>query len=206
MTKILLTTLIPLYVFLCANVFAQNQSGLFADPDRSGEGAAIFEQERLNNDNVIQATVFTYMNRCNNRAFDSEGDLIDRLKDFTYTTNTGEGDVVIDLVDVVEGLAAYDHCREIQAWFITGNHPISGGQAVGPIYITEPFQDSALPLADVQDVGLFVIKEAGSGFSLEVLQTGRVLDEDSELYMRTYRWDYLFGPTLSAPEGVESPE
>jgi len=61
-------------------------------------------------------------------------------------------------------------------------------------------------LAEVDDVGLFVIRENGNGFNLEVLQTGNALDEDSELYMRTYRWEYLFGPTLKAPEAVESPE
>ena len=188
-------------VLFCTSALAQNQSGLYADPERDGEGAAIFEQVRLDNDNVIQATIFTYINRCNNRAYDAEGDLLQELQNFTYTIVVDEEEVLVRLVDRVRGLRNYHHCRKIQAWFITGNHPLSGGQAVGPIYITDPFEvlvDGTL--AEVDDVGLFVIRENGNGFNLEVLQTGNALDEDSELYMRTYRWEYLFGPTLKAPE------
>jgi len=198
--------IISLCILLCSSAFADNKTGLHTNEGFDGEGAAIFEQDRLNADNVVQFTLFTYMERCHNRAYDNQGDLLEELQDYTYTIVVDEEEVLIRLVDMVEGLAAYDHCRKIQVWFITGNHPLSGGQAVGPIYISEPFQDSGSPLADVQDVGLFVMKEVAGGFEVEVLQTGRVLDENSELYMKRYHLQYLFGPTLSTPELFESSE
>ena len=146
--------------------------GLFYDEDRDGEGLIM-----LKRDEVVQFSFFTYVKRCKHRSFDGEG--------------------------LIEA-KGYNWCRKQQAWYITGAHPIAGGQATGPLYTANPyehFEDGVDTfLAEVVDIGIFVLTETPTGFDMIVLQTGNVLHPDAEIYHRTYHFStYLFGPTHPVP-------
>ena len=148
--------------------------GLFYDPDRDGEGLIM-----LKRDNMIQFNFFTFIHRCNHRFFDSELLIMDK---------------------------SYRPCRRQQAWYVTGQHPIRDGQATGVLYTANPddryyFSDEDddpinTSLADVVDIGLFVLTQTPTGFDMIVLQTGNVLHPEADIYHRTYKFrQYLFGPT-----------
>ena len=163
--------LIILLTCLSATAFAQT-AGLFYDPDRDGEGIIVLKRQ-----GVIQFSFFSYIKRCNHRNFDEEAFIED------------------------EG---YRWCRKQQIWFITGQHPIVEGQAQGPLYTANPHErhdeDVDTLLADVVDVGLFVLNKTATGYDMIVLQTGDVLDPDADIYHRTHHFrQYLFGAAPMPP-------
>ena len=178
MKKFLLTLCL---LIVAGPAFAQETfSGLFFDPERDGEGVLLFEQA-----GIIQFNFFTCIERCRRRNYEDEG-------------------------LILEGVKGYDFCRPQQAWYITGTHPLVSGQAIGPLYTSVPYnqdEDVDALLADVVDVGLFVLTQTATGFDMIVLQTGNALDEDADIYHRTYHFtSYLFGPSPKNPIGDEFPE
>ena len=154
---------------LTGTAFAQD-SGLFYDPSRDGEGLILNKR-----DHMIQFSFFTYIHRCNNKYFADEALIRDE---------------------------DYNHCRRQQAWYITGQHPMANGEATGVLYTANPHKrhyghdDEPIEtlLADVVDIGLFVLTKTPTGYDMIVLQTGDVLHPESDIYHRTYTFDqYLFG-------------
>lgn len=163
-----------LLLFASTTLYAQDD-GLFYDVDRDGEGLIV-----LKRDNIVQFSFFSYIERCRHRYFDSEAFIEDK---------------------------SYNWCRKQQIWYITGQHPIVEGQAQGPLYTANPYdhEDDDLDtlLADVVDVGLFVLTKTPTGYDMIVLQTGNILHPDADIYHRTFKFrQYLFGrePMPKAPE------
>jgi hypothetical protein len=160
-------------ILICftGSVFAQD-SGLFYDPERNGEGLYVLER-----DGILQIGFFTYIRRCNHHLFDGEAKIID------------------------EG---FRYCRLQQAWYVSGQHPLLGGQANGPLYVGNPYEgdDIDTTLAHVIDVGVFYLFKTETGYDMIVLQTGGALHPDADIYHRTYHFSqYLFGSVhLPPPE------
>ena len=167
MKKIILAILLT-----CIALPAMAQEmGLFFDPDRDGEGIILLKREQM-----IQFSFFTYIHRCRHRYFDGEATIRD---------------------------LEFQYCRRQQVWYITGQHPLANGQSTGVLYTANPYDnlygDDDEPidtlLADVVDIGLFVLTQTATGFNMIVLQTGDVLHPDADIYHRTYQFSqYLFGP------------
>ena len=168
--KYLLSVILTLMI--STPLLAEPDIGLFYDEARDGEGLIM-----LKRDDMIQFNFFSYIKRCNHRSFDGEG--------------------------LIEA-KGYNWCRKQQAWYITGAHPLAGGQATGPLYTANPHDDFDegidTLLADVVDIGIFVLTQTPTGYDMIVLQTGHVLHPDAEIYHRTYHFStYLFGPTHPIP-------
>lgn len=160
--KYLLTVILALII--STPLMAQD-TGLFYDPERDGEGIIM-----LKRDNMIQFNFFSYIERCRHRYFDVEAFIQDK---------------------------SYNWCRKQQIWYVTGQVPIVEGQAVGALYTANPYDDDDAvdtTLADVVDIGLFILTKTATGFDMIVLQTGSVLHEDADIYHRTFHFSqYLFG-------------
>ena len=161
-----------LALMISSPLLADPETGLFYDENFDGEGLIM-----LKRDDMIQFSFFSYIKRCNHRSFDGEGLIADK---------------------------GYRWCRKQQAWYVTGQHPIAGGQATGPLYTANPYddfdEDVDTLLAEVVDIGIFVLTQTPTGFDMIVLQTGNVLHPDAEIYHRTYHFStYLFGPTHPVP-------
>jgi hypothetical protein len=128
----------------------------------------------LKRDNMVSFTFFSYVDRCLHRSFDDEAFIEDK---------------------------AYNWCRKQQIWYISGQHPLVEGQATGPIYTANPYEEyEEGELADVVDVGIFFLTKTATGYRMVVLQTGDVLDPDAAIFHTTFDFSqYLFGSEHIAP-------
>ena len=213
--KRLLIFLLLCTIALMTPVMAENVSGLYSDFDRDGEGIAVLHRDDQWG-NQIAFAFFTQADRCKVTRFDDEGDLLDTLQLFTYTTlvlvegEEGEEDTLEEvthrLIDEVEGLSSYNHCRKIQTWYITELRTLSGDGAFGDLYITQPHDTTPNHIADVESVGIFVLDQTDAGFDLQILRGNDELHQEAELYDRDYTFEYLFGPHRQNPNTPPVPE
>lgn len=191
--RLLIFLLLCLTGFSGSIAMAENTTGLYYDSGRDGEGIALFNRDDRF-ENTVQFTFFTYIERCNVTAFDEEGEAIEALLDALSEFEFDEEEDA-NLLDLINDLEEYDHCRNVQVWYTSGLRSLATGEAFGELYITDPFDRSGNPLAELSSVGLFLLDQTDEGFDLKVLKTGDELSVDAELYNRDYEFEYLYGPS-----------
>ena len=120
-------------------------------------------------DGRVQFTLYTFIRRCHNKQFEDEFFIVD--EDF-------------------------DWCRKQQAWFFTGAHPLTDGEASGILFIGNPYDDiDFFDLARFLSVGVFFLTETDTGYILRVVCTEDALDKQADICGRTFDFNtYLYGP------------
>ena len=141
-----------------ASVFAD---GIYHDPDRPGEGIAVFDREP-----TLVFYFFSYG--------DTGGD-----RPPTVSPRPPEP-------DLLQG-------EDSQAWYFGVASDYDGEEGTGTLYVSRPVGYPTVRLrdgsvADVLEVGTFVIERSATGYTLDVLPAPFALLDSHELYAR--RWDF----------------
>ena len=121
-------------------------------------------------DDKVQFTLYTYIQRCRYPHYDDEYLIVDEN---------------------------YYWCRKQQAWFFTGAHPIDDGEAVGILFLGNPYDDvDFTDLEEFLDVGVFFLKKTQTGYRLRVVCDSQALRKQADICQRTFDFNtYLYGPT-----------
>jgi hypothetical protein len=162
--------------------------GTFFDPDNPGEGIDMYTAGDCEIYCRIHFKFFTYLKRDDNHKYDAE---------------------ILIQDDLLVSEQDYRRDRYQLAWFTSSAHPMWFGESVGVLYMGDAYQDPDFLIpyrgrGRALDIGLFVLTQTATGYTLTVLKTGDVLDDDARIYHTFYNFtDCVFGPACLAAVPVQ---